>query len=271
MKRSIWVVVALVTLGIGTTAQASFIIVPTFSSSITSDSGATCSIEGAINAAIGSIESSITSPNNITVSIYFNAVATGLGESETGFYGVSYDAYYNALKAVATQPNQLTALASLGTAPTSAGSLNPVNGTAQIDITSAEARNLGFSTAAPVVTVGSGTYDSEISLNTLITSPPNGLAGFYGLESVANHEIDEALGIGGTGSTIGGTGFFSNPGRRRDWGCGGRGRIASEGAAGAALERACRLCFASALPSACWPKWPSSRRRAWRRERSILG
>jgi len=32
----------------------------------------------------------------------------------------------------------------------------------------------------------------------------------YGLEAVANHEIDEALGIGGAGSTIGGTGFFAS-------------------------------------------------------------
>jgi hypothetical protein len=29
------------------------------------------------------------------------------------------------------------------------------------------------------------------------------------LQAVANHEIDESLGIGGAGSTIGGTGFFA--------------------------------------------------------------
>jgi hypothetical protein len=33
-----------------------------------------------------------------------------------------------------------------------------------------------------------------------------GLPGNYGLQAVANHEIGEALGIGGTGSTLSGTG-----------------------------------------------------------------
>jgi hypothetical protein len=60
------------------------------------------------------------------------------------------------------------------------------------------------------VTVGSGTYDTEILLNTSITSPPNGLSGNYGLQAVANHEIDEALGIGGTGSFID-SGFGGSP------------------------------------------------------------
>jgi hypothetical protein len=77
-----------------------------------------------------------------------------------------------------------------------------------VAITSAEGRNLGFNTPG-AVTVGSGTYDSEVSLNTSITSPPNSLAGNYGLEAVATHEIDEVLGIGGTGSTLSGTGSLT--------------------------------------------------------------
>lgn len=181
----------------------------TFDSSITADPGAVA----AINAAISSIEADITSPNNITVSLYFNSMSTGLGESNTGFVGLSYDDYYNAFAAVATQPNQVTALNSLGPAPTSESSGNPVTGSPQVDVTTAEARNLGFSGDSGFITVGTGTYDSEISLNTSITFPPQPNDGSnYGLQAVANHEIDEALGIGGAGSTIGGTGFFSNPG-----------------------------------------------------------
>ncbi len=46
-------------------------------------------------------------------------------------------------------------------------------------------------------------------MNTSITYPPGPNNGSnYGLQSVANHEIDEALGIGGAGSLIGGTGPF---------------------------------------------------------------
>ncbi len=131
-----------------------------------------------------------------------------MGESDTGYYALSYSNYYNAYQAVATSPNQMTALASLGTAP-GPSTPNPVNGTSNVIITSAEGRNLGFNTPG-FVTVGSGTYDSEISLNTSITYPPQPNNGSnYGLQAVANHEIDEVLGTGGAGSTIGGTGFFA--------------------------------------------------------------
>lgn len=195
-------IMAVVLLGTGTPAHASLLIDPTFDPSLTSPE------EAAINAAITTIEGDISSPNNITVNIYFDSMSSGLGESITGIYTLSYYAYYNAFANVATSLNQLTALASLGTAPSSSASGNPVNGSTQVDVTSAEGRNLGFNTPG-VVTVGSGTYDTEILLNTSITSPPNSLSGFYGLEAVANHEIDEALGIGGTGSTLTGSGSLT--------------------------------------------------------------
>jgi hypothetical protein len=195
-------------------ARATLTIDPTFDSSIASVSGA----EGAIDAAISSVESNITSPNNITVSIYFTNMTSGLGESLTTEYESSYFNYYNQFKAVATQPNQLTALASLGAAPTSSSSGNPVNGNPNVVFTSAEGRNLAFNTPGVILpnsnindaTTG-GTFDSEIALNTSITSPPNGLSGNYGLQAVANHEIDETLGIGGTGSTLTGTGSLTGP------------------------------------------------------------
>ena len=197
MLRFLYIAFVVVSLGALIPAHAGSITIdPTFDSSLTSPE------QGAITAAISNIEADITSPHSLTVNIYFTSMGSGLGESLTTLYQPTYDTYYNALKAVATQPDQLTALASLGAAPTGSGSANPVNGSTAVDITSAEGRNLGFNTPGNI-TVGSGTYDSEISLNTSITSPPNGLSGFYGLEAVANHEIDEALGIGGTGSTLG--------------------------------------------------------------------
>jgi hypothetical protein len=197
-------IVAITLLCVGVPAHASLIINPTFGSSITSDPSAGV-IEGAINSAIVAIEGDISSPKALSVSILFNEMSSGLGESETGLYSVSYFAYYNAYKAVATSPNQLSALASLGLAPTSSSSGNPVNGNATIDITSAEGRNLGFNTPGVVA----GNFDSEITLNTSITSPPNSLSGNYSLQAVATHEIDEALGIGGTGTTLNGTGSLT--------------------------------------------------------------
>jgi hypothetical protein len=140
----------------------------------------------------------VGSPNNITVKILFENMTSGLGDSRTGLYGLTYYQYYNAYKNVATSATQLTALASLGKAP-GPHSGNPVNGQPYIWVTSAEARNLGYN--APGVM--SGGYDTIIGLNTSITNPPHSGSSYYGLQSVANHEIDEALGIGGTGSMLG--------------------------------------------------------------------
>jgi PEP-CTERM motif len=175
-------------------------ITATFDSSITSLPNA-AAIEGAIDSAIGAIEAAVSSPNNIAVTVDFQNMSSGLGQSNTTFYNVSYYDYYNALKAVATTPAQLTAIASLGAAPTSESSVNPVTGTTQMTITSAEGRNLGFNT--PGGSGPGGTFDSVVSFNTSLTSPPNGLAGNYGLQAVATHELDEVLGIGGSGSNLG--------------------------------------------------------------------
>jgi hypothetical protein len=212
----------LLTLVLGSAISAfagSITITPTFDSSITSQTGA-AAIEGAINGAIASIEADITSPNNLAVSIYFTSMTSGLGESFTSEYLPNYFQYYNALSAVATQPNQLTAVASLGVAPTDSSSGNPVNGNTGVIITSAEGRNLGFSTPGTISPASDinnaighgGTYDAEISLNTSLTYPPEPNDGDnYGLQAVANHEIDEVLGIGGTGSNLSGTGSITGP------------------------------------------------------------
>jgi hypothetical protein len=185
--------------GAGTTAFASSLTInPTFSSSLTSGQ------QSAIDAAITMIESDITSPNNINVSIYFGSMNSGLGQTNSATFDIPYYDYYLAFSALATSPAQQTALASLGPAPTGLGSGNPVNGNA-IEITSAEARNLGLSGDAGYMSApgGSGSYDGVVLLNTSMAVTPNSLSdNNYSLEAVANHEIDEVLGIGGSGSTL---------------------------------------------------------------------
>src|ERR1700689_1759416 len=96
-------------------ASAGLIIDATFS-------GFTASEQAAIQAAINVVESDIANP--ITVNIGFQTMSSGLGESDSYLYGVSYYDYYNAVKAVATTPAQLSAIASLGAPPTP-GSGNP--------------------------------------------------------------------------------------------------------------------------------------------------
>ena len=192
-------------------AHAGLIIDPTFDPSLSAADDA------AIQGAILEIESAITSPNDLTVSIYYTSMSSGLGESTSTVYDPSYYQYYSAFSAVATSPLQQTALASLGTAPTGDNSGNPVNGSAFMQISSAEARNLGFN-ASGILTpdsniddvTGGGTYDGEVALNTSIAVPPSQLGANpddYSIESVANHETDEILGIGGEGSTLDGCVF----------------------------------------------------------------
>jgi hypothetical protein len=176
-------------------AAGSLIINPSFT-------GVTAGEQTVIEAAISEIEASITSPNNLTVNVLYGTMTMGLGESTTSTYTLSYYDYYNDLKAVATSPAQLTALASLGPAPINESSTNPVNGSTEVSITSAEGRNLGLNTPGGV----SGTYDSFVQFNIDLTTPPGDPSNpsLYPLEAIILHETDEVLGIGGSGSTIGG-------------------------------------------------------------------
>jgi len=174
-------------------AGAGLIIDPTFDASITSDPNAAL-IEATINQAINMYEADITTP--ITVNITYEEMGSGLGESST-FYGtITYNQYLAALQAHSSgDAVDTAALASLPAGPN-----NPVNGNANVDVTTANLRALGFS--AVVAT------DSTISVNTSITNyagtafnPSN-----YSLLAVVEHETDEALGTGSnldTGSTIG--------------------------------------------------------------------
>jgi hypothetical protein len=87
-------------------------------------------------------------------------------------------------------------------------STNPVNGNANVLLTVANLRALQGGSPSG--------FDSTISLNTSImnlsrTGPQN--PNFFDLQAIASHEIDQALGIGGSGSMIGNTslGFPTGP------------------------------------------------------------
>ena len=115
-------------------------------------------------------------------------MSSGLGESTTGFYNVSYNTFITALHADAKTPNDATALSLLPIQNN-----NPVTGDATIDVKSANLRAVGLA-GAPVITGG---FDGVISLNTHITDVGSpGTSGQYSLMATASHEIDEVLGLG---------------------------------------------------------------------------
>ena len=96
------------------TYASSFVIVPTYDSTITSDSNA-ATIEATINSTIGVYEATFTDP--ITVNITFQEMNSGLGQSSTSFDTILYSSYLTALTADAKSSNDAVALAHLGPDP----------------------------------------------------------------------------------------------------------------------------------------------------------
>jgi hypothetical protein len=163
------------------TSPAHLVIVPTFDPSITTDPQA-ATIEATIDTAIDQYETTYATP--ITVRIYFEE-GPGLGGSDTPHFIVSYFDYLKAFAAHVTTADQRSALASLPQ-----GAINPLTGGRDIDLTQANARALGFRThtgSDGVVTLTT----SEMNLTRQETDPNK-----YSLQDVAEHEIDEVLGIG---------------------------------------------------------------------------
>jgi hypothetical protein len=166
-----------------------------YASSITSDPNA-AAIESTINQAVQFYDQNISTP--VTVTIDFQEMTSGLGQSSTYYNAITYSQYLSALQSHSSgDAVDTAALASLPGGPN-----NPVNGSTQVDVTTANLRALGFSVNLPA-----GKPDSTISLNTSITNyGGNYNSSYYSLLALVEHEMDEALGLGSnldTGSTSG--------------------------------------------------------------------
>jgi hypothetical protein len=168
-------------------AGSGLTIIPTFNSTgATSIDAATQTV---INNTIAFYQNTFT--NNITVNIEFHNMSSGLGQSITFIFGVSYSAYCTALAANATSPDDITAIAN-----TPCGSSNPINSNANIGVKSPNGRALGINTPEEPFggscPTSSFTGSGCIGLNvTLANSLGPGI-----LFAVVEHEIDEVLGLG---------------------------------------------------------------------------
>lgn len=160
-------------------------ILPTWDSSITTNSQATAITNG-ILFAIQTLENNIN--DNLTVKIDFvDNPDVDLGESDTYYLSVSYSSYLADLRASATSVDDSNALSRL---PNS--SVDPVLDESQLDLQLPLARRFGFYT-----TYGPDGYDSTINLNIPIMNltRPGTDPSKYDLVSVTEHETDEVLGF----------------------------------------------------------------------------
>jgi PEP-CTERM motif len=182
-------------------------ITPLFDSSITSAADAG-DVEGAINQAIGTIESLYLNTGNVGI-VFTQAAGTFLGESETADYTIDYPGYVATLAAVsASEPSNKilsTAIANLasGNMPGSGG---------LVYLTSADARvALGFSSATgcfdsagTYISACGQSYDGVVTISdsyplTYTTTP---VSGEYSAINSMEHEMNEILGGGGQGSVL---------------------------------------------------------------------
>lgn len=99
-------------------------IIPTFDSTITSDPQA-AAIETTIKSAISAYQLNFS--DNVTVTITFEEMGSGLGLSSWYYDNFAYSSYLSALNSHATTADDSTALAHLPS-----GSANPVNGNSSV-------------------------------------------------------------------------------------------------------------------------------------------
>jgi hypothetical protein len=180
-------------------APTGLVILPTFDSSITSLPDASA-VEASIGTDINTIDSDITANNPVTVTIDFKAVSTGLAASLTPPADLPYSTYLAALQAnpVKTALN-VSALANMPAGPGTG-----INGATQVLLTAANLAAIGQTSMASSLVAGNGGFNSVISLNFSIMndSRPDADHTKYDLQSIAAHEINEVLGIGGNATTL---------------------------------------------------------------------
>ena len=161
-------------------------------------------VEASIDAAVTQVESLIS--NSFTFKINFvDDPNTDLGASvDTGSFDLPYHQYVADLEANTSKSAYDTS--ALYYLPKTAGSGINKNST-EVNIVAPLLDAIGDTAAGNSLIAQNGGYIGTIALNlsAMNLSRKSDNPNDYDLESVVMHEVDECLGIGGTGSTLGGT------------------------------------------------------------------
>lgn len=150
-------------------------------------------IKNDITQAIAFYDNTFTNPISVAIDFQITSSASYLGQSLSSAYVETYSSYTSALQANASQNQNTVEMG--GYNHLASGNQAP-----QILATSADLRALGFNASGTQYSGGS-LFDSIITLNASYLSGFGG-SGSFAPEPIIQHEIDEALGIGGAGSTL---------------------------------------------------------------------
>jgi PEP-CTERM motif len=188
----------LVAVGLIGGAKAQLTITPTFDPALLSN-GSYSEITNAVYSAIDQITNAITTQYADPVTIYIKDMNTGLGQANTRIYEGTYTQYTNYLMKNIANPTVIQSQA-WSTLPETPG--DALNNNTNITLTISEINAIG----GPGADIIGTNYFSTLSFNFGIMnlSRTSGLVvGKYDALSTILHEVDEVLGIGGSGSTLG--------------------------------------------------------------------
>ena len=205
LRVNLFLPIFLMSAAVAARPAAALTITPFFDASI-SGAGNVASVEAAINAAISTVDSLYS--NTGTVGIVFKQSASVLGQSQTADYSLSYATYVSLLQASSTAFPKNTILASALANRTSG---NDANGAGNIALTTADYRVALGQTGGTACFNNSGTffstcgqaYDGVITISNSLNYGTTPTAGLYSAIGVTEHELNEILGGGGQGSTLG--------------------------------------------------------------------
>jgi hypothetical protein len=161
------------------------VINPTF------DTGYGAEQKATVYSAIGFLQGLVS--DNVTLGINFTSTATGLGSSSQSIYSLSYNTITSQLRSHRTSTYDVTAMSHVPT-----GTTDAATGLGSIGLTYGQCRALGIGCSTPAAAT------ININLGLVDANRNDGIASNkYDMYAVALHELDEFLGVGGPGTTLG--------------------------------------------------------------------
>jgi hypothetical protein len=195
----LWIAVSLL-LALATSAAEAVVIVPTFDSSILALSNATA-VENSIDAAVNALDSLYANPGNVPVLFQYNAGLGGGAETNSATLTSPYDNYVAGLQAdLAAHPDNVALTTALAHIPSDATLISDFGSVPSVTYTAPFA-NLVLGMGQFLCFNASGTFISGCNAS---TAGPYEAVVTISSTAVApiEHELNEVLGGGGTGTTL---------------------------------------------------------------------